>query len=285
MFIVYIESSFQHWVSFSFHHIPYTHTQYILLLNHWVTSSTYFFISSFIFQTFLLTTIYKKQKQKPLLLLISPHLRLHFLQPFHSLCLFTSPTTLYFTVTLPSSFFIVWLFFFPFYLYTFMVTLSPTFLFPLYLFTSPTTFYFTITLPSLFSFLFFITWLLFFPFYLYKFNIISPIQSIIFSTQKPWVLSLSLSLGEFLFFFIILIKIDGFYKKICVSGFFFNFYNFSLQSLLSPFYIDLVEFWFRLVLSFFFFFFGNRNLSLYQNTINMVMNLNIPTNYLNNNLW
>ena len=37
------------------------------------------------------------------------------------------------------------------------------------------------------------------------------------------------------------------------------FFNFSSQSLLSPF-IALVEFWFGLILSFFF---GNRNLDLY----------------------
>ena len=207
MFIVYIESSFQHWVSFFFHHIPYTHTQYILLLNHWATSFTYFLSLLFFFKLFFSLLSTTKQKQKLLLpttVTPSPTFSFH-------LCLFTSPTTLYFTITLPSSFLITWLFFISFCLYTFMVTLSPTFLFPRYLFTSPTSLYFIVTLPSSFSILFFITWLFFFSFYLYKFNIISPIQSIIFSTQKPWVLSLSLSLGEFLFFLITLIKVDGFF--------------------------------------------------------------------------
>ena len=52
-------------MSFSFHPIPYTHTHTI----HFATQSLshiihLFFISSFIFQTFLLTTIYKKTKTK-----------------------------------------------------------------------------------------------------------------------------------------------------------------------------------------------------------------------------
>ena len=45
-------------------------------------------------------------------------------------------------------------------------------------------------------------------------------------------------------------------------------------------FIALVEFWFELIFSFF----GNRNLSLYQNTIYMAMNLNMPTNYLSGKL-
>ena len=57
-------------------------------------------------------------------------------------------------------FFITWLFFFPFYLYTSTVTLPPTILFPLYLFTSPTTLYFTVTIPSSFSLFYNLTLLL-----------------------------------------------------------------------------------------------------------------------------
>ena len=71
-------------------------------------------------------------------------------------------------------------------------------------------------------------------FILYKFDIISFIQSI-FSPQKNCKYSLSFSLScGFLFFLIILIKVDGFlFLKMCF-GFFF-FFNFPLQSLLSPF--------------------------------------------------
>ena len=63
-----------------------------------------------------------------------------------------------------------------------------------------------------------------------------------------------LSLSEFLFFFIILIKIDGCLKKYVfqVFFFFFNFIIFHYKVFSLPF-IALVEFWFRLILSFFFF--------------------------------
>ena len=72
-------------------------------------------------------------------------------------------------------------------------------------------------------------------FMLYKFDIISSIQSI-FSPQKNCKYSLSLSLScGFLFFLIILIKVDGFlYLNMCF-GIFVFFFNFPLQSLLSPF--------------------------------------------------
>ena len=75
---------------------------------------------------------------------------------------FTSPTTLYFTITIPSSFalFITWLFFFSFYLYTPTFTLPQTFPFPLYLFTSSTTLYFIVKLPSSFSLFYNLTLLL-----------------------------------------------------------------------------------------------------------------------------
>ena len=141
MFIVYIESSFQHWVSFSFHPIPYICMCvyiyiYVCIHTHTHTQNTFcysiiephhplIFLSLILFfKLFFSLLSTKKQKQKPLLLPISPHLWLHFLQPFLFLCLFTSPTILYFTVTLPSLFFITWLFFFPFYLYKFNI-ISP----------------------------------------------------------------------------------------------------------------------------------------------------------------
>ena len=73
--------------------------------------------------------------------------------------------------------------------------------------------------------------------------------------------------------------------------FFFFFLNYvfwycvsiSHHKVLSLPFIALVKFWFELILSFFFFFFffcGNRNLSFYQNTVYMAMNLNMPTNCL-----
>ena len=101
--IVYIESSFQHWVSFSFHAHTHTHTH----------------------DTFCYSIIVSLS-----LSLLSTSL-LHFLHHF--------------------LFFITWLFFFPFYLYTPMITLPPTFPFPLCLFTSFTTLYFTFIIPSSFS--------------------------------------------------------------------------------------------------------------------------------------
>ena len=61
-------------------------------------------------------------------------------------------------------------------------------------------------------------------------------------------------------------------------GFMFFFF-FPPQSLPFPF-ITLVEIWFGLILSLF----GNRNLTLYQNAIYMIINLNMPSNYLSNKL-
>ena len=52
---------------------------------------------------------------------------------------------------------------------------------------------------------------------------------------------------------------------------------------LSLSFIVLVEFWFELILTFFLLLI-KRNLSLYQNTFFIVMNLNMPTNCLNNKL-
>ena len=135
----YIESSFQHWVSFSFH--AHTHTRYILLLNH---------------------------------------------------CLFISLTTLYFTVTLPSSFSLFYnltlllrILFVHTYDYTSSNLSLPSLPLPLPL---PS----TSLLNFLYPFLFSITWLFFFPFYLCKFDIISSIQSIFF-LHKNCEYSLSLS--------------------------------------------------------------------------------------------
>ena len=88
-----------HFLSILIHIYIHTHTQYILLLNqdnHWATSSTYFLSLLFFFKLFfsLLSTTKQKQKQKPLLLPISPYLQLHFLQPFPSLFTFLLPPLL-----------------------------------------------------------------------------------------------------------------------------------------------------------------------------------------------
>ena len=62
--IVYIESSFQHWVSFSFHPFIYIYIYiYILLLNHWATSSIYFLSFLFFFKIFF-SLLSKKTKTK-----------------------------------------------------------------------------------------------------------------------------------------------------------------------------------------------------------------------------
>ena len=58
------------------------------------------------------------------------------------------------------------------------------------------------------------------------------------------------------------------------------YFNFSLQSLFSP--CNHFGFGFGQYLVFFFFL--NKYLSLYQNTIYMAKNLNMPTNYLSNKL-
>ena len=165
MSFVYIESSFQHWVSFSFHPYIYIH---ILLLNHWATSSTYF-LSFLNFSSHYYLQKKQKQKQKLFLLPISTHLRAITLYPAFpfSFCLFTSPHYLLlyrYTSFIIFTFFIIWLFFFPFYLYTSTVTLPPTILFPLYLPHCSLLHHYN----SFIIFPFFITWLFFFPFYLYK---------------------------------------------------------------------------------------------------------------------
>ena len=136
---------------------------HILLLNNWATSSTYFLYLLFFSKLFF--SLLSTKKQKPFLLPISTHLRtvtLHPDFPF-SFCLFTSPyySLLHcYTSFIIFTFFIIWLFFFPFYLYTSTITLPPTILFPLYLFTSPTTLYFIITIPSSFSLFYNLTLLL-----------------------------------------------------------------------------------------------------------------------------
>ena len=151
--IVYIESSFQHWVSFSFH--PYI---YIYIFCYSIIEPHHLFIFYLFFSFLKFSSHYSlqktKTKQKYLLLPISTHLWLHFLRPFPSLfaslplaLLATSP--LHFLHLF--HFFIIWLFFFPLYLYTSTVTLPPTFPFPLCLFTSFTTLYFTFIIPSSFS--------------------------------------------------------------------------------------------------------------------------------------
>ena len=82
---------------------------------------------------------------------------------------------------------------------------------------------------------------------------------------KKWA-----STKVFFFFLIFINYVFGY----CVS--------ISHHKVLSLPFIALVKFWFELILSFFFFFFfcGNRNLSFYQNTVYMAMNLNMPTNCL-----
>ena len=86
------------------------------------------------------------------------------------------------------------------------------------------------------------------------------------------LVSFFLSFGEFFSFFLItLIKIDGFFFNMCFGIiYFFNFPS----KVFSFLFIAFVEFWFRLMI--FFFFFVNRNLCLYQNIIYMAMNLNMP---------
>ena len=98
------------YMSFSFHPFTHTHTHththntfcYSIIEPH------YLLIFYFLFSFLNFTSHYslqKKQKQKPLLLPISTHVRLHFLQPFPSLFTYLlPPTTHYFTVTLPLSF-------------------------------------------------------------------------------------------------------------------------------------------------------------------------------------
>ena len=59
------------------------------------------------------------------------------------------------------------------------------------------------------------------------------------------------------------------------------FFKFPITNSSRSLSLVAFEFRFGLILSFF----ENRNLSLYQNTIyNMAMNLNMPTNCLNNKL-
>ena len=58
------------------------------------------------------------------------------------------------------------------------------------------------------------------------------------------------------------------------------FFKISHHKVFSPLFIALIKFWFGLILSFV----GNRNLSLYQSTIYMTMNLNVSTNCLSNKL-
>ena len=144
-------------------------------------------------------------------------------------CLFISLTTLYFTVTLPSSFSLFYnltlllrILFVHTYDYTSSNLSLPSLPLPLPL---PS----TSLLNFLYPFLFSITWLFFFPFYLCKFDIISSIQSIFFLHKNcEYSLSLSLlSFSEFLFFFITLIKTDGFFLMCFVIAFFF-FFNFPL---------------------------------------------------------
>ena len=143
---------------------------------------------------------------------------------------------------------------------------SPSFL-PLYL---SIILYFAITLPlSFFSFLYFDYYS---PhFILYKFDIISLIQCIFF--PQKFLNTLFLSLGGFLFFLIIPIKVDGFFKYV----FWYCVFLISHHKVFFLPFTSLVEFWFGLILSFF----GNRNLYLYPNTMYMAMNLNMPTNFLN----
>ena len=106
---------------------------------------------------------------------------------------------------------------------------------PLYL---PTTLYFTITLLLSFCLFYILTLFLNFYFIFYKFNIISLIQSIFFwQTNCEYSLSLSpLSFGGFLFFLITLLKIDEVFFFFFLMCFGICFFNFSSQSLLSPFY-------------------------------------------------
>ena len=106
------------------------------------------------------------------------------------------------------------------------VTLLPTFPFPFCLFISPLFYRYT-------SFFFFIIFLFFYPFYFYI-NLILFSHSIhIFSHTKC---EFSLSLGEFLFFLIILIKVDGFFFLIYVLVLCCFFFNIPSESLLFPFY-------------------------------------------------
>ena len=113
---------------------------------------------------------------------------------------------------------------------------------PVYL---STTLYFIVILHH---FLFLIFWLFFSPFDLYKFDIIFSIQSIFSPQKNVSTLSLSLLLSrEFLFFLIILIKVDFF--LICVLVFYFIF-KVSHYKVFSLPYIALVEFWFGLVFFF-----------------------------------
>ena len=133
MFIVYIESSFQHWVLFSLHPIPQIHTHNtfcysIIEPHHPLIFYLFFYFSNFSSHYYL-----QKNKNKNFFFSL---LRLHFLQTFLSIFVSLPPPTSLYFITLPSSFFITWLFFIPFCLYTFMVTLPPTFLFPHCLFTS-----------------------------------------------------------------------------------------------------------------------------------------------------
>ena len=58
------------------------------------------------------------------------------------------------------------------------------------------------------------------------------------------------------------------------------FFLISCHKIFSLPFITLVEFWFRLILGIFW----NRNLSLYQNTFYVAMNLDMPTNCLSNKL-
>ena len=125
-----------------------------------------------------------------------------------------------------------------------------------------------------------------FPFRVVVINLISFLQFNPYFSCKITVSTLSLSLYThthiFTFFWWIFVLSYNSDKGWWFFFFFFLFeylfwYCAFLNTLNS---VVLVEFWFESIQSFF----GNRNLSFYQNTIYMTMNLNMPTNCLSNNL-
>ena len=142
---------------FSFHPNPYiyidTHNtfSYSIIKQH----HPLIFYLFFSFLDFSSHYSLKKQKQKFLLLPISPHLRLHFLQPFPSLFASLPPpilssSLLHFLIIFHNLILLLPILLVHAYSYT-SSNLSLLSL-PLYLFTSPTTLYFAVTLPSSFFF-------------------------------------------------------------------------------------------------------------------------------------
>ena len=132
----------------------YIHTQntfYYLIIKSYHSLIFYLFFS---FLKFSSHYSLKKQKQKFLLLPISPHLWLHFLQPFPSLFASLPPpilssSLLHFLIIFHNLILLLPILLVHAYGYTSSNLSLPSL--PLYLFTSPTTLYFTITLPYHFS--------------------------------------------------------------------------------------------------------------------------------------